>query len=215
MSKLIDLTGKKFGRLTVLSFHHNKTYKNGQIKKYWLCKCECGNFKIIAGAELRNGNIRSCGCLHKEMISNLNKKHNKAGTRLYSIWQGMKTRCLNKKVNSYKNYGDRNITICNEWFDFENFYNWAMNNGYKDNLTLDRIDNNNGYNPKNCKWRTYKQQANNTRKNKIITYNGKNHTLSEWAEIYNFKYMFLYDRLRLGWSFEQAINTPKRKNQYL
>lgn len=173
MPKLKDLRGKKFGKLIVLN--EKPIRKNNQT--LWKCRCSCGNEKYIYANNLNSGMTKSCGCLLK--------KSNKASKRLVQIFSDMKQRCYNKRNKAYKNYGNRGITICKEWLENnETFYDWAMENGYKDNLTIDRIDNNEGYKPNNCRWVTIKTQQNNKRNNRKITLNGETKTASQWAEKY-------------------------------
>lgn len=175
-----DLTGQKFGRLTVIKRADNN--KNGSTR--WLCKCDCGNEKIVEGGHLRSNKIKSCGCLLTDILIKRNYTHGMTNTRLFHIWQGIKIRCYNKNFEHYKYYGGRGITMYAEWEnDFMSFYDWAMENGYKENLTIDRIDVNGNYCPKNCRWVTQKEQNRNTRKNRLITFNGETHCIGEWAEI--------------------------------
>jgi hypothetical protein len=145
-----DFTGKKIGRLTAIK-RVGTQYGNA----LWECKCECGNIVMVNSSKLISGNTKSCGCLAKENKIKQFTKHGLCKTRLYRIWQDMKGRCYNKKLPCYKNYGGKNIFVCDEWLkDFYNFYNWAINNGYKENLTIDRINPNGNYNPLNCQWIT-------------------------------------------------------------
>ena len=192
MGKFEDLTGKTFNRLTVI--------KRAEIEKkevYYLCKCTCGNEKIIRGKDLKYNKIKSCGCLNKEKTIERNTKHSLRHTRIYRIWLLMKNRCLNSKYHLFKNYGGRGITICNEWKnDFMSFYNWAMTNGYQDDLTIDRIDVNGNYEPSNCRWATRLQQQRNTTRLRKITYKNETHCISEWAEILGLEYNTLYHRFR-------------------
>lgn len=143
----------------------------------------------------------------------MNESHHGRGTRLYSIWKAMKVRCYNLNFKAYPRYGGRGITVCEEWLhDFPAFRAWAMVNGYRDDLTIDRIDNKKGYSPDNCRWATYKQQANNTRRNILITIDGETASVAEICQMRGINQHLVYDRItRLGWEPEKAINTPARK----
>jgi hypothetical protein len=207
-----NLTGQKFGRLTVIKRVENRIKKCGQKQVMYLCKCDCGNEKVISYDNLKR-QTRSCGCLHREQISKLNKKHGLHKTRIHSIWWNMLSRCKNKNVKAYKDYGGRGITVCDEWAnDFVNFYNWAMENGYNDNLTIERIDVNKGYNPDNCKFISPEEQAHNKRNSVMITYSNETHQISYWANKFNISRDILWERLFvLNWSVEKALLTPVRK----
>lgn len=140
---------------------------------------------------------------------NPNYKHGGKGTRLYRIWANMKTRCYNPKVTHYFRYGGRGITVCPEWRDsFQAFHDWAICHGYDDNLTIDRIDNDKGYSPENCRWITAKKQAVNRSSNHIFTIEDVEKTLMEWCELYSINYKTVRDRLRRGWSIERALYEP-------
>jgi len=146
-----------------------------------------------------------------------NFKHYLRYTRLYRIWNHIKDRCLNPNSDAFKHYGARNISICSEWKqDISAFYKWAIENGYNDNLTIDRIDNNGNYEPNNCRWVDIKTQANNKRNNHLITYNNETHTLAEWGRITNINPITINKRLSIGWSISKALTTPVRsRNQQL
>ena len=132
-------------------------------------------------------------------------------SRLYSIYIGMKERCSNPQHCAYSNYGGRGISYCEDWQTFQNFKTWAEQNGYTDNLTLDRIDVNGNYEPSNCRWSTFKEQQNNRTNNHLIEYNGELKTLQQWGEIFGIKWTTLYKRLQSGWDIEKALTTPVRK----
>lgn len=178
-TRIEDITGNKYGKLTVTGFsHRNKNYRY-----YWKCKCDCGNEKIVERSQLKNEKTKSCGCLVKERATEANITHGMSGTKIYKIWYGMKTRCYNSVSPKYKNYGARGIEICDEWLNsFETFYIWSMDNGYKEGLTIDRIDVNGNYEPSNCRWVDNKVQANNKTNNVYIIYNNKTQTLIQWCE---------------------------------
>lgn len=173
MSRKIDLTNQRFGKLTVIEYA-GKKQSGKSFKSLWKCKCDCGNEKFVTLGDLRFGHTTSCGCVHQEMIKNLNRKHglsNKCG-RLYPLWKSIRYRCLSSSSKDYERYGGRGITICDEWKDnFESFYIWAIANGYKEEktskglniLTIDRIDVNKGYSPDNCRFVTNAVQARNKR----------------------------------------------------
>lgn len=179
MPKKQNLIGKKFTRWTVV-----KEVKVGKNATRWLCKCDCGNYGVHKTGDLNSGNTKSCGCLQRDRSSESSKTHGLRNTKLYGIWNTMKFRCYNKNSSRYNNYGGRGITICDEWKNnFISFYNWAMSNGYKEGLSIDRINNDGNYEPSNCRWTNLFVQANNTRRNIFITYNRETHSASEWSKL--------------------------------
>ena len=217
MGAFIDLTGRKFGRLSVIKQADPKYAKSGQKIYMWLCECDCGNFKALRTADLTSGAIKSCGCLQKERVLEANTKHGMYKARIYKIFCQMRERCNKPKCKNYENYGGRGITVCDEWNGtdgFANFYKWSMEHGYTDKLSIDRIDNNKGYSPDNCRWTDNYTQANNTRKNVNITWNGETHSLSVWGRIKpnGLNYDILRSRLRDGWSIERAFSEPRYEN---
>lgn len=277
MGKLIDLTGQKFGRLSVVREAEPRYNKKGEKIHYWFCECECGNKKDVEGKALRegstvscgcwrkekaranligktfayltvikevgvneegsvvwlcecvcgnkhevtskyllNGEVTSCGCRRREILkkqSQSSKTHGMSDCRIYSIWRAMKDRCNNPNNKSYEIYGGKGVTVCEEWNVFENFYRWSIDNGYNNDLTIDRINSNGNYEPVNCRWVNRKIQGNNTSRNHCLTYKGETKTMSEWAEIFGIKYTTLRGRINnYHWTVEKALETPVRKS---
>lgn len=211
MYQNIDIVGCRFGCLTVI-----KRVQNAKgYKKQYLCQCDCGNFKIIRKSDLVTQKTKSCGCLRKKIAKEKginNKTHGKTNTRLYKIWQGIKSRCYYKKHIEYKNYGGRGINVYFKWKnDFISFYNWAINNGYKNNLTIDRIDVNGNYEPNNCRWVNMKTQENNRSNNRKIKYKDKIYTLSQLSEKINISSATLAWRINNDWE-EKELDLPINLN---
>lgn len=196
MNSVKDLTGQKFGMLTVIGIA-----PDSKGKTYWICQCDCGNVKAVRSDSLQTGAIKSCGCLKKrqdQINLTANHSHKMSGTRIYNIWQGMKRRCNNPHDARYFRYGGRGIKLCTQWENsFESFFAWAIENGYREDLTIDRIDNDLGYSPENCRWVCEKEQCNNRSTNIKITIGNATKTLTEWCEIFNLdskKIMARYNR---------------------
>lgn len=204
----VDITNQRFGRLVTIK----RVIPEGETKNKWLCKCDCGNQCLVETSELRNGRVKSCGCLKKELDSHRNMTHGLSATSLHKKWRGIKDRCLNPNCKDYKNYGGRGIKICPEWQNsFEVFRDWALANGYSEELTIERIDVNGNYEPNNCCWIPFKEQAKNRRSTHFITFNDETHNIREWAEITGIKESTIHFRIRSGWSIEETLTTPVMK----
>lgn len=205
--------GKKFGRLTVIGF---RRVENGENHAWaWDCKCDCGNIVYgIRPRSIKSGQTASCGCLKEEQnVHNLGESritHGKTNTRLYGVWCHIKERCKNPHSPAYKNYGGRGICICNEWAnDFQRFYEWAMGSGYKDGLTIERVNVNGNYCPENCCWITREEQARNKRNLRMVEIDGEEVTLKEACRRMNLPYQAVHLRItRYGMSVEDALNKP-------
>lgn len=216
MPKLIDLSGQKFGRLTVLKRAENKGKQTA-----WTCKCDCGNTTVVSACNLKSGHTHSCGCLWDEVVptvnNELNTRHGETNTKLHKAWRNMRYRCFTPSCEAYGNYGGRGITVCAEWESYEAFRDWSLNNGFGEGLSLDRIDNDGDYCPENCRWVSMKVQQNNRRVNHCITFNGATRTIGEWATVTGIGWTTIKERLKRGWSIGDALTkTPqKRRNASL
>lgn len=202
MGILIDLTGQTFGRLTVLKRciqDDKKEHNAASRSSKWVCKCSCGNIITTYSSYLRTGHVKSCGCLREENRHRLHRTHGLSNSRLFHTWTNMIQRCSNPNNKRYKDYGGRGITVCEEWkHDFMSFYNWAMTHGYRDDLTIDRQNNNGDYCPENCRWVDKIIQANNTRSNRYITYHNRTQTLADWCRELEIKCHIVSHRLKHG-----------------
>lgn len=205
--KRLELKGQRFNKLLVMDF-----VEVTRNKSRWLCRCDCGNSKVIEGRRLVSGRTRSCGCLIASSLKDRSLKHGHKGSgqvsKEYTCWQNMKSRCDNPLDKSYKYYGGRGIIICERWRDsFENFYNdlGEMPQGH----TLDRIDNDGPYSPENCRWATIDEQGYNKRSNRLITFNGETKALTQWAKILKINVTTLWNRLyTYNWGVEKAFSVP-------
>lgn len=211
MSKVIDLVGKRFGMLTVTS--RSKNNKSG--KTTWNCKCDCGKDITTLADSLHSGKTRSCGCYRKITCKqNSRHTHRMTGTRLWIIWGCMKSRCYYAKNIAYSSYGGRGIKICEEWKkNFISFHDWAVNNGYSDNLTIDRIDNNGNYEPSNCKWSTFEEQENNKSNTIYMTVNGETLPVCEWARKSGISAATLRWRIINNWCESDLLIHPNFNNK--
>lgn len=204
--KRIAMIGKKFNSLSVVSVSHQDKKK----EYYYNCLCDCGRKSVVSGSKLRKGKTKSCGhCYAETNRINAVTKHGYSQHELYPIWHNMMARCYDVRNKRYDRYGGRGIEVCKRWHNVGNFIS-DMFPRPAYGLTLDRKDNEGNYSPENCRWATWKQQANNTSGNRVITFNGKSQTLTEWADEYGMPEFRLRQRLdKLNWSFSKAIRTPK------
>ena len=200
-----SLIGQKYNSLTIIGFEHR-----GKCW-FWKCQCDCGKEIVAMPNKVRNGHTKTCGCGKVERCHALTEKyritHAGRGERLYYIWRGMKSRCTNNGNKDFSKYGGRGISVCNEWFcNYANFREWALKNGYRNDLTIDRIDVNGNYCPENCRWITLKEQSRNKRITIYVTVNGVTKPLSEMCEDYRIKYQSAYGLIhRKGWEPQEAI----------
>ena len=203
MKLIKDHTNEVYGRLTVIKFIERK-----DCKSYWKCKCNCGNEIVVPITYLTSGDTRSCGCLKKEIVRNRSKNNSFIKNhRLYTIWIDMRRRCSNRKIDSYIYYGEKGISVCDEWEnDFKKFQEWAFKNGYNDNLTIDRIDVNGNYEPSNCRWTTKFEQNNNMSTNHKIIYKNKEYnSMSSFCREFKLDYNTFREKIRRGCSVEEAL----------
>jgi len=201
MSKINDLTNRKFGRWTAL--------ERTSDMRYWKCVCECGNTGIIFGSSLTTGSSRSCGCFKIERTKETNTKHGLSKSVEFATWSRMKARCSNENIDKYKSYGGRGIRVCDRWMEFENFY---KDMGKRpEGKTLDRIDVNGDYCPENCRWSTWYEQDYNKRDTVRLTYNGMTKTLPEWSEITGINTKNLMNRIVRKWTVERTLTQKPRR----
>ena len=204
--KVIDMTGYETGRIKVVE--RGGKNKSGNI--LWRYECSCGGGGIATADAIRR--MKSCGCIRKEkgkeFFHNYNITHGESRTRIYIIWGNMINRTSNKKNKDYKNYGGRGITVCEEWKDYLTFKKWALENGYSDTLTLDRIDNDKGYYPGNCRWTDEETQNNNKQQSRKLEYKGEIKSVEQWAKEDNINRGTLVNRLNKGMSIKEALETP-------
>ena len=199
-----DLKGKKINKLTVLEYYGRDKYSH----RLWQCECECGKKTIVRESLLKNAGVNGCqSCANRNKHKALHITHNLSNTKIYRTYINMIERCNKPKQSSYKK---KTLSICNEWANkengFVNFYKWAMTNGYRENLTIDRIDNNKGYSPENCRFTDRKQQQRNRDCTLFIEYKGLKMPFAEMCEVANIPYYLAYQRVyKLGWSIEKTF----------
>ena len=206
MSKALDITNMRSGMLVAIC-RSNKKDNYGHT--YWKCKCDCGNVHYVLPSAIKRKTTHSCGC---DKYNHAHSVHGMTGTRLFKTWQDMKSRCLRNSNKDFLLYGGRGIEICDEWLEFSNFMEWALKNGYTDKMEIDRINVNGNYNPDNCRFSTRKEQCNNKRNNKYLTFRGKTQSLKYWCEELSMSYTTVRARLNiLGWSVDRALSTPTKE----
>lgn len=203
-----DLTGREFGRLVAC-----KVVRRVRWRDQWLCKCSCGQEKVVGSNNLLNGSTQSCGCYRREVWREKLTTHGGSGSKLYKVWSSMRGRCDCPTDMGYKHYGGRGISVCREWASFAVFEQWAVANGYRAGLTIERIDNDGNYEPSNCRWATRKEQTRNRSSfNRMFSFRGKTACLAELAEDAGMKAGTVGYRINnLGWSIEKALETPIRQ----
>lgn len=199
--------GQRFGMLTVIGFvHKNRAW-------HWKCKCDCGKDIVTIAGNVKQGLSKSCGCMGAQMASSRLKRHGMSGSRLNGIYKNMKRRCYSPQDRFYKDWGGRGIKICDEWLleGGKFFYEWALANGYQDDLSIERMDVNKDYSPDNCCWIPVKEQAWNRRTSHMIEYDGQTKCLSEWCKVLHLNEKVIRQRIIRGMNFEDAIKTPMKK----
>lgn len=213
MSESKNIVGERFGRWTVINNVQSIRRKNGRSDTAVLCKCDCGTERIIKKKELVHGSTKSCGCYRSDRMRSKQTTHGMTNTRIFKIWDGMNGRCK-RNTHWNKNYAGRGITVCEEWRGkdgFRRFYDWSVENGYNDTLTIDRIDVNSGYSPENCRWVDMVVQGNNRRTNIRFEYNDVSKTISEWSRTVGINKNTLYSRIvERGWDIRRALEELPR-----
>jgi hypothetical protein len=202
-----DIIGMKFGRLKVKSIAATNI-KHGKPNITYLCICDCGKEKIVSHPSLLYSKVSSCGCLQKEIVKSIgqkNRKHGKTPKKLYRVWEGIHERCRDKKHISYSRYGGQGVTVCQEWSDYTVFRDWALNSGYREGLSIDRLNSNGNYEPSNCRWTDTKTQSRNRRSNKYITLNGETLTYADWEKKLGLSRGVIHWRISAGWTEEEAV----------
>jgi hypothetical protein len=209
-----DLSQKRFGKLLVIEYDG----QNGRRRTIWKCQCDCGNIVSVSACHLKSGHTKSCGCVKKEISSQINYKNGLSQTRLWRAYRNMLNRCYYKKYNEYHLYGGRGISVCDEWNNkecgFINFCDWALSNGYTEELTLDRVDNDGNYEPSNCRWVDRFIQANNKRNTRKLIINGEIDTVANWSRRLSVSYWNLLNYSKGGKNYKYPnLNIEVIKNE--
>lgn len=198
---LENLVGERFGRLIVIERADNTNAKQAR----WICECECGSIVTVRAQDLKSGRTKSCGCYKREVVKSCSITHGMSKTRLWRIWNDMHVRCEYPSATQFKYYGEKGVFVCEEWKTFEPFRDWAVANGYTDELTIDRIDVSGNYTPSNCRWASWSDQQNNKSTNRFLTYRGRTLTVSQWAKETGISRNKIDRRLKKGWSVEKVL----------
>ncbi len=214
MSRLLDLTGKKFGRLKVTGRASNHKFKTASRVR-WFCQCQCGVLRIIDSQRLREGDTKSCGCLKRDTMARVMKAyhttHGGSYTKLYNAWRGLLKRCYNSTDKNYHRYGARGIKVCPSWrYSFENF---RSDMGESHGRILDRINNDGNYEATNCRWTDAKTSSRNRRTARFLTMDGERKTASEWSEITGMNKATMFSRIRAGWTDSDVLTVPVGKSK--
>lgn len=200
-----DRTGQRYGRLIAIERVSNDSFQRAR----WKCACDCTRTVIVIGNHLATGNTESCGCIKRELEPTIFRTHGQYGTPQHTSWQSAKQRCFNPNAPGFENYGGRGISMCDEWRDdFTAFLSYM--GPRPSGSSLDRIDNNLGYQPGNCRWATPRQQLNNTRQNRVVTHKGERHTITEWSRLTGINVTTLRDRLKKNWPIEKVFTVRHR-----
>lgn len=207
----VEMTGTVFGRLTVTCRAGSGSYRDGRKFATWKCVCECGSEVVVCGTELRKGHVRSCGCLRAELFRKNNPSiriHGMWRSPIYAIWRAAKKRCSDPTYPEYKSYGGRGISMCPEWVaSFQSFYE-HIGPRPSPEYSLDRIDNDRGYEPGNVRWATREEQASNKRTNRIVEYDGERTTVTRLARRLGLEPYIVRNRMSQGWSVSDAVSRP-------
>lgn len=205
-----NITGQRFGRWTVLQFHDSIKYNyltSSSTVTRWLCRCDCGNEKVVRGQSLKNGRSVSCRCYQREFQRARQTKHGQVNSPEYTAWAHMVDRCDNPKNPAYKNYGGRGITVCERWRTAANFLA-DIGPRPTERHSLERINNDFGYSPSNCRWATPKEQCNNKRTNRRLRFDGRVQTVAQWSRELGIGTSNIWNRLIDGWSTQETLSTP-------